>query len=160
LLAAAGDADQEDRRPEAPSAEGVSDGPSAARAAALYGAAELAMTQGDLTAAAWFYSQCLEIRQELGDRKGIAHTFGHWGFGAERMGDRVAAGSLFSRSEAIYREIHDRGGLAHALKCIGELALTEGDLERPRALFEESLGLYRELRDARGLAMMLGEMAH
>jgi tetratricopeptide (TPR) repeat protein len=134
--------------------------PTAARAAALYGAAELAAAQGDLAAAGWLYAECLEIRQALGDRQGIADTLCQWGYVANRKGDRVAARALFGQSEAIYREINDRGGLAHVLKCIGAAALTDGELDRARVLFEESLALYRELQNARGLAMMLGEMAH
>jgi predicted ATPase len=134
--------------------------PTAALASALYGAAGLAAAQGDLTAAAWHYSQCLEIRRELGDQQGIADTLCQWGYVADRMGDRMAARSLFAQSEVIYRAIGDKGGLAHALKCIGAAALTEGELDRARVLFEESVGLYRELQNARGLAMMLGEMAH
>src|SRR5262249_47786448 len=133
--------------------------PTAVRAAALYGAAQLAVVQFDLRAACALYEECLAIWRALGDRVEIANTLCQWGYAAGKMGARRTARALFAECLEIYRALNDRGGLAHVLKCIGQDALALGEEERAQALFAESLALYRELGDPRGIAMMLFEMA-
>jgi predicted ATPase/DNA-binding SARP family transcriptional activator len=132
--------------------------PTAARAAALYGAAGLAVPQGDFNTARKLYEECLAIRRALGHPKEVADTLCQYGFIMENMGEPERARQLLAESLLIFRELGDKGGVAHVLKCLGADALAQGDEERARSLFEECLGLYRSLGDQRGIAMTLGEM--
>jgi predicted ATPase/DNA-binding SARP family transcriptional activator/class 3 adenylate cyclase len=133
--------------------------PTAAGAAALYGAARLATAQGDHAPACALYEKSLAIFRALGDWISVARALCQWGNVAEWMRDRTAARALYSQSLAICRELKDRGLLAHVLKCLGVDAMARGDGERAQALLEESLGLYRELGNARGIAMVVGEIS-
>jgi tetratricopeptide (TPR) repeat protein len=134
--------------------------PTAARGAALFGAAGLAGTQRDLEVACSLYQESLAVWQAVGDQTRLADTLCQWGHILVQMGNRAAARTLFEESREICRDLGDQGRLAHALKCIGADLLTQGDAEQALVLFEESLSIYREQGDPRGMAMMVSEMAH
>ncbi|MDP8924600.1 MAG: tetratricopeptide repeat protein, partial [Chloroflexota bacterium] len=67
----------------------------ATRALALNGAGNLAYNQGDYAAAEACHQESLEIRRELGDRRGIAGSLNNLGLIARDRGDFAGATDLF-----------------------------------------------------------------
>jgi predicted ATPase/DNA-binding winged helix-turn-helix (wHTH) protein len=122
-------------------------GETATRAKSLNWAGALAWKQGDYSAAQTSYEQCLAIRRELGDRRGIGAVLNNQGLLAYEQGDYVSARVLHEESLAIDRELGDRWGVAVSLIHLGSLAMMQGDYPVGRALNEESLAIFRELGD-------------
>src|ERR1019366_7073761 len=75
-----------------------------ARADALNGAGALAYMQGDYVAARSLYEDSLAIRQELGDRRGVAGSLNNLGIVASHQGDYAAARSLYEDALILNRE--------------------------------------------------------
>jgi non-specific serine/threonine protein kinase len=130
----------------------------AARAKALHGAAVLASEQGDYPAARALHEECLSIRRELGDRRGIAVSLSNLGVVADEQGDNGAARILRQESLAMFRELGDRRGVAGLLSNLGVAAHDHGDYAAARALYEESLAIRRQLGDRLGIAISLNNM--
>ena len=132
--------------------------PAAARAKALHGIGVLASEQGDYPAARALYEECLAIRRELGDRRGIATSLFNLGGLAHDQGDYAAAQMLRQESLAIFRELGDRRGVAGLLSNLGVVAEEHGDYAAARPLYEESLAIRRQLGDRMGIAISLNNL--
>jgi predicted ATPase/class 3 adenylate cyclase len=133
------------------------------RAKALNGAGLLAHNQGDYATARSLHNESLALKQELGDKQGIAASLGNLGLVAQEQGDHITARSLHEESLVLRREIGHKSGIAYALTNVGIMAQEQGDHITARSLHEESLAMQRELGDKRGIAMSLvnlGIVAH
>ena len=64
----------------------------------------VAQDRGDLAAAERWYQQALQIQEALGDRPGLARTYGQLGLLAEVRGDAVAALDWMVRCVALFAE--------------------------------------------------------
>lgn len=133
--------------------------PTAARAKALFGAAQLAFRYGDIDASRALQEECLTIQTHLGDREGAARALNGLGNAASVQGDFTQAASAYERGLAISRELGDRRLVAIALNNLGNLAIDQGDLANARRLQEENLQIRRELDDQRGIAIALNNLA-
>ena len=130
-------------------------GTSATHAKAHNWSGVLAWKQGDYQAAQASYEQCLAIRRELGDRKGIGAVLNNQGLLAYEQGDYPAARVLHEQSLAIDRELADQWGIAVSLIHLGSLAMIQGDSPSARAMYAESLAIFRELGDRGHIANAL-----
>ena len=130
-------------------------GTSATHAKAHNWSGVLAWKQGDYRAAQASYEQCLAIRRELGDRKGIGAVLNNQGLLAYEQGDYPAARVLHEQSLAIDRELADQWGIAVSLIHLGSLAMIQGDSPSARAMYAESLAIFRELGDRGHIANAL-----
>ena len=133
------------------------------RAKVLSGAGVLAIYQADYPAARALHEECLAIRRELGDRRGVAASLGNLGTVARIQGDIRSARLLHEESLAIRRELGSRGSIARSLNNLGNVALDQGDYAAARQLFEETLEITRELGDRWSIANALnnlGEIAY
>lgn len=128
-----------------------------ARAKALYCAAGLAWAQGDQGAARAFVEESLQIRRELGDRRGVAYSLNALGQVAAGQGDPSAA-EILRESLQILREVDDPSGTALSLISLADALSNAGDDEAARPLYEEGLALFRALGDERGLAYSLSRL--
>ena len=137
---------------------GLATGRTAARAKALNGAGALAQWQGDYATARSLFEESLAIRQELGDKRGIASSLNNLGVVAYGQSDYEAARSLFEESLAIIRELGDRRRIAYSLGNLGNVAVDQGDYATARQHFQESLVILRELGDRGGIALSLGNL--
>jgi predicted ATPase/class 3 adenylate cyclase len=135
------------------------DGRVAARARALSGAGGLAWQQGDNLAARTLHGECLAIRRELGDRRGIAATLSNLGIVSYDEGDYPIARKLIEEALAIQRELGHKRGIAHSLNNLGIVASDEGDYASARVFHEECVAIQRELGDRRGVAVSLNNVA-
>jgi tetratricopeptide (TPR) repeat protein len=131
---------------------------SAERARALTGAGNLAYRQADYEAARSLQEESLALRQELGDKKGIAIALGNLGIIANQQGDSDLSRIYQEKSLAIRKEIGDDLGIALSLGNLGVLARAKGDWELSRTLEEESLAIRRKFGDKWGIALSLNNL--
>jgi non-specific serine/threonine protein kinase len=129
-----------------------------ARARALNGAGVMAWQQADYPAARALHEECLTIRRELGNRRGIAGSLNNLGNIASEQGDFRAARALYEESLAIKRELGDRRGIANSLNNLGIVACDQGDYPAARALYTEGLTIRRGLADRNGVASSLNNL--
>jgi tetratricopeptide (TPR) repeat protein len=130
-----------------------------AAAVALEGAGALAILQWDYAAARAHYTESLEIRRALDDRRGVARSLGRLGLLAFEQGDGPDAYAQLQESLGIARELGDPAGLSGALGTLAHVAFRQGDILWARALLEESLAIERELGDPAGIALALTGLA-
>jgi predicted ATPase/class 3 adenylate cyclase/DNA-binding XRE family transcriptional regulator len=137
-------------------------GPTAARAAALYGAGLLAIGQGDTEAAWALHEACLTVWRALGNEAGVARALGRLGAIARERGDGEAARALTEESLARQRALGDREGVAGTLLELGHAARARGDLVTARTLLDECVAIWRDVGDPAGVgraAVALGHVA-
>jgi predicted ATPase/class 3 adenylate cyclase len=128
------------------------------RAKALNGAGLLAYSQGDFPSARSLYEQSLSIRQEIGDRWGIASSLNNLGGVAQHQGDYASAQAFYEESLAMKREIGDQWGIAASLNNLGLVAYSQGDYALAQAFHEQSLAIFREVGDRGRIALALGNL--
>jgi predicted ATPase len=129
-----------------------------ARAKALNAAGGMARVQSDYAAARSLHEESLELCQELGDKLGIANSFGYLGIVASIQNDYAASRSMFEESLVLFRELENKGGIANSLMNLGDVAKQQGDYAAARLLIEQSLTLYRELGDKLCITISLGNL--
>lgn len=129
----------------------------AIRAKAFNGAGCLARDRGDYRRAVAFLQECLALRRELGDRRGMASSLNNLANVFADQGDYAEARALHEESLNLYQELGDRLGTAYLLDNLGVDVqyAGEGDHERARTLHEQALNLHRELGNKAGMASAL-----
>src|SRR5207253_7729269 len=102
--------------------------------------------QGDLERAAPLFEEALALRQELGDKRGIAISFSGLADVGYDQADFDRAQTLYNVSLALYREVNDRGGIAVCLEGLARIAGAQRRPNRAARLF----GAAEALREALG----------
>ena len=108
---------------------------------AFWGAAVLALWQGDVDEGEQWATRLLELSREAGLPRGEALGVHTLAMSAGERGDREQAHALYEESLVLARGLDDRWLLSAATNNLGNLYFTEGDYERAIALFEESLAI-------------------
>jgi predicted ATPase/class 3 adenylate cyclase len=120
-----------------------------ARARALEGAGGVAYWMADMSQSRRYYEECLALRRELGDRRGIAEALYNGGFaiiyGGRDEENIRRAQEAFQEALATFRELDDQGGAARALWAIGNTSYTAGDYEEVLGPLREGLAIQRRL---------------
>ena len=91
-----------------------------------------AQDRGRLDEAEDWYRKSLTIREELGDRPGMAITYHQLGITAQDRGRLDEAEDWYRQSLAISEELGDRPGMASSYHQLGILPRTGGGWMRPR----------------------------
>ncbi|MGH2531367.1 MAG: helix-turn-helix transcriptional regulator [Thermomicrobiales bacterium] len=130
----------------------ATDAPPDLRAKALNNLGNLLSDLGDDERALPAYTQSLNLRRELDDRRGLADTLNNLGLVATDLGNYPRARELLEESLALRRALDDRPGYGLAVNNLGDLAIAEGDADRAWALHREALAVREELDDLRGIA--------
>ncbi|MBK8430969.1 MAG: tetratricopeptide repeat protein [Chloroflexi bacterium] len=99
--------------------------------------------------------QCLAIRQQIGDQRGVASTLNYLCDLAYERGDYEEARQHAERSLALHRALGEAKGTAHSLNHLGQVAGTLGQYEEARAYYRESLAILRQYGHAREVAICL-----
>jgi tetratricopeptide (TPR) repeat protein len=99
-----------------------------------------------------FAQKSLKLREELGDRLGIASSYNALGIGYGMKGDTENETLWHEKSLMILEKIGDMSGLAGAYINTGDIKLRAGDMELARELYLKGLRLYEKLGDSLSIA--------
>src|SRR6266540_803986 len=130
-----------------------------ARAKALNGAADMAVSLGDVTTARLRAEEGLSLHRTLGDAWGIAVSGFLLGLAAADEDDFVRAEQLFDESARQFRELGDEQYALVATRMLAWMCYRLGDRERGRALHEDNLRRARALGNEHIEASTLGALA-
>jgi tetratricopeptide (TPR) repeat protein len=133
--------------------------PTAARAKALNGAADLAVGCGDPVAARRRAEEALALHRKLGDAWGAALSLLLLGQAAREEGDLARAQQLFEESARRFRELGDEHYTHSATRGLAWTCAKLGDRERARALYEDDLRRARATSNKRIEAYSLSALA-
>ncbi len=125
---------------------------SAERAQLLSGAGVLERAHGDYKLARSHLVECLRLRRELGDDRGVAATLKDLANLHFDKGDLTGAHNLYEESLGIWRKLDDDFGVAQALNNLGVVAQIDGRLEEALEWLSESQKLFRSVGDKQGIA--------
>ena len=113
--------------------------PTAARAKALNGAADLAYGSGDSALARSFAENALTLHRQLGNAWGEARTLNLLGVAFIEEGDFERAQQAVEESVRLFRLIGDEPFRVGATRTLGFVYYSRGDLERARGVHEANL---------------------
>ena len=133
-------------------------GQTAARAAALHGAANLASRQADLPAAAALHQECLTIHRACGNELGTAKALMGLGIVAITAGDLDDAQCFYEETLMLYRRLDAPSGLGDVLNDLGNLAVHRGRPADARPFYEEALQVRRRRGDGQSVANTLSNL--
>lgn len=100
------------------------------------------------------YERALEIREELGDLRGMASTLNNLAMLAGRSGQLGEAAHSFRRAIELQARIGDRRGQALSLNNLARLYCVEAKFDRAIDAFQQSLEFAQALGDAQTEAMI------
>ena len=124
---------------------------------------QLGMTaqgRGRLEEAEDWYRQSLTIKEDLGNRPGMALTYHQLGRTAQDRGRLEEAGDWYRQSLAIKEELGDRPGMASTYHQLGITAQDRGRLEEAQDWYRQSLAIKEELGDRPGMASTYGQLGN
>ena len=121
----------------------------ASRAQALCGAGDLALRQGNYTAAALLLEGSVASYQELKHTPGMAEALLNVGLVRAYQQNFAEARTLMEQSISLCRAEEDKWLLGHGLDSLARLAWEQGDAEATRRLSEESMRLGQEIGETR-----------
>ena len=102
------------------------------------------------------YMAALEIRQRIGDRRGVGVTLRNLASIERELGRHEEAIQSVKNALAISQEMGDREGLAYGYSELGDIQQDAGRPEAALAAYQEGLKIVRDIEDpvnlARGLA--------
>jgi len=133
--------------------------PTAARAKALTGAADLAMDAGEVAAARLLAEQALALHRAFGDSWGSAYSLQLFAHAILDEGDFQMAQPLLEESARLFRELGDHHRELWSTHLLAWNCFRGGDRERARALWEENLQGARATADRYVEALSLGALA-
>jgi predicted ATPase/class 3 adenylate cyclase len=133
--------------------------PTAARAKALNGAAEMASFSDDSPAMRAWAEESLAIHRRLGDPRGIAESLFLIGIAVGEGGDWARARPLFDDSLRLYRELGDEPRVMWGTRALAWAYAEFGDLEQGRALYEEALNQARAAGNRLFESVILGSLS-
>ncbi|MEX0966623.1 MAG: adenylate/guanylate cyclase domain-containing protein [Bacteroidia bacterium] len=108
--------------------------------------------RGDYPRALEYYQKCLVIREEMGDKRGIAGSLNNIGLVYYNQGQFLKALEYYQRSSVIYEELKDKTGVANAFNNIGIIYVNNKDKSKALEYFQKSLETWEEIGDQRGIA--------
>lgn len=111
--------------------------------------------KGDLDQALEHYQQNLLIKEELGNRRGIADSLNNLGLVYWSKGDLDRALEYYQRSLTISEELGNKRQIATLLSNLGNVYARKGDLEHALECQKRSLAIREELGDKYDIAMSL-----
>jgi predicted ATPase len=133
--------------------------PTAARAKALIGAAEMAALSGDPATMELWAEEALALSRRLGDQRGVALSLHKLGYAVGEAGDWARAQQLFAESLRLFRDLGDEHNALWLTRSLAWAYAEFGDLDRARALYEDGLNQARALGSRSVEAALLGSLA-
>jgi tetratricopeptide (TPR) repeat protein len=115
-------------------------------------------TKGHYRAALEHFTEALEIRQELGDKRSVALSLSNMGKLLFDRGDFDEALQHFHDSLALRREIGDRRGIADSMNSLGVLLAERGDYDDALKVWSESSEVAKMIGDRLLEGVLLNNM--
>jgi tetratricopeptide (TPR) repeat protein len=115
---------------------------------------------GEYRRAISFHEQSLEIKREIGDRRGEAASLGNLGNAYASLGEYRWAISFHEQHNEIARAIGDRRGEATSLGNLGNAYASLGEYRWAISFHEQHNEIAREIGDRRGEATSLGGLGN
>ena len=119
-----------------------------------------AHVRGRLEEADDWYRKSLTIREELGDRPGIAGSFHQLGMTAQRRGRLDEAEDWYRKSLTIKEELGDRRDMASTYYQLGMTVLDRGRLDEAEDWYRKSLTICEELGDRPHMAITYHQLGN
>ncbi len=94
----------------------------------------------------------LAVETELGDRAGMASSWGVLGDIARNRGDYDKAEALYNQSLAVETELGDRAAMAATWRSLGVVERERGNLDSAETWMKQALSTIEELRMPDGIA--------
>jgi tetratricopeptide (TPR) repeat protein len=92
-----------------------------------------------------WYERSVALKEELGDKAGLAASYNNIGSVHQDWGDYGAALEWYGKSVALGEELGNKAGLAASYNNIAFVHQARGEIEQAIALFERSLAILKEL---------------
>lgn len=121
--------------------------------------AGIAWAGGNLAESRNLLSQSLELKREIGDKRGVAISLENLGILAKRQRNYDLAVTLYEESYAIYLRLSDTSRSANALRNIGRAYFLQGDFSQAKQVLQKSLLSFREVNDKRKEGQTLNDLA-
>jgi predicted ATPase/DNA-binding SARP family transcriptional activator len=134
--------------------------PTSEQAAVWMIAGNMAYCLGDNATARQHFEASLALRQELGNRQGLAGVLGSLGNVAHLQGDYAAAQAYFEESIAICREFGLRNYEATGLTCLSNLASAQNKFTEARMYAEAALAVCRQVGNLNTESMILNGLGN
>jgi len=119
-------------------------------ASVLQGAGNMCYRLDDLDGARAYYQRALDMRERIGDTRGMAGSLGALGNVDQYQGRYVEALERFQRSLVINRQSGNKVWEASNLTCLGNCSRFAGDRAASRAYLEQAVALNREIGHRNG----------
>jgi eukaryotic-like serine/threonine-protein kinase len=113
---------------------------------------------GQTADAAEQYRRAADLRQAVGNRRGMATSLLNLAHIEALTGDFAQAAAHLEQARAVHEALGDREGLAAVDNELGLLAEEQGDYPAALASFRRALAGWRELGDAHGIAQALNNI--
>ena len=133
--------------------------PTAARAKALSGVADIALTCGDIASGRLRAEEALELHRELQDEWGTAFSLLMFAYAVGQDGDWPRAQELFGESVQRFGILRDEYYELRAARAHAWAFYEGGDLERSRELYEDILSRARATNHEFAEAIALSQLA-
>jgi predicted ATPase len=121
--------------------------------------ANLELAEGRLDEATELFERARGLREELGDRRGLALALVGLGQVATRLGEHERAADLLQEALAAFRRAGDRWGLVSTLWRSADLELARDRAAAAEARLEEALAIVGETRRVRWQAVTCANLA-
>ena len=118
----------------------------------------LAQHWGDYDAARKLYEQSLRIKEELGDRAGMANTYHQLGVLTQARGDYDTARIRYQQALTIFKKLDNRAGMASTYGQLGILAHDQNNYDTAHARYQQALTIFEELGDRASIATVYHQL--
>jgi tetratricopeptide (TPR) repeat protein len=128
------------------------------KAAALHHLGMIHQDQGRYEDAEKLYQQSLKIKEEVGDKSGIASTLHQLGMIHQDQGRYKEAVKMYQHSLKLGEELGDKGGIASTLHQLGMIHQLQSRYEEAVKMYQQSLKIEEEVGDKSGIASTLHQL--
>jgi len=121
-------------------------------ATAYYNIGIICKNKGNYEKALDYYLKALSIKEEIGDKKGMAESYINIGIIHTDKGNYEKALDSYLKALSIKKEIGDKNGMAVSFHNIGVIHHNKGDFEKALEFYLKSLSIKEEIGDKNGMA--------
>lgn len=114
--------------------------------------------QGNYTVAVDYFTQSLDIKNEIGDKKGMAGLLSNMGMIYMKQGEYTKALDYYSRSLSTRREVKDEKGISESYNNMGVVFKKQGDYANAIDYYTRSLRIKEKANDKKGMASSLNNI--